>query len=371
VTAANAPAFRVAIVGCGVISRAYAHTMRKLGFVELAACVDDLPGRADELAAEFGAQASTLDAVLADPAIDAVVNLTPPLAHATVIRAVLGAGKAAFTEKPLGVELAEGTGLVDLAGVAGVRLGCAPDTFLGAGLQTARAVIDRGDIGEPLAANAFMLSPGPERWHPSPAIFYQHGAGPLFDMGPYYFTALVQLLGPARAISAAARASRAQRPILSEPLRGTMIDVEVPTHVGALVEFQSGPIATLVTSFDVQASRYRNIEVYGTEATLSVPDPNTFGGPLMVRRNGDEKWDEIELLPAHLPQQRGIGLADMMWAQRSGRAHRTSSALALHVLELMTGALEAAGSGRRVDLRTTCERAEPLPVGLAPNTFDD
>ena len=154
-------------------------------------------------------------------------------------------------------------------------------------------------------------------------------------------------------------------------MRGELIDVEVPTHVASLVEFESGPIATLVTSFDVQATRYRNIEVYGTEATLSVPDPNTFGGPLMIRRNGDEKWTEIELLPAHLPQQRGIGLADMMWAQRSGRAHRTSSALALHVLELMTGALTAAGEGRRVDLRTTCERADPLPVGLAANTFDD
>jgi predicted dehydrogenase len=260
---------------------------------------------------------------------------------------------------------------VDLANARGLRLGCAPDTFLGAGLQTSRAVIDRGDIGEPLAANAFMLSPGPERWHPSPALFYQRGAGPLLDMGPYYFTALVQLLGPARAISASARASRSQRPILSEPRRGELIDVEVPTHVGALVEFESGPIATLVTSFDVQASRYRNIEVYGTEATLSVPDPNTFGGPLMIRRNGDEKWTEIELLPAHLPQQRGIGLADMVWAQRSGRAHRTSSALALHVLELMTGALTAAAEGRRVDLQTTCDRAEPLPIGLAANTFDD
>jgi len=367
----NAPVTRVAIVGCGVISRAYAHTMRKLGNISLAACVDDLPGRAEELATEFGATASTLEAVLEDPTIDVVVNLTPPLAHAAVVGAVLDAGKAAFTEKPLGVELAEGAAVVDLANARGLRLGCAPDTFLGAGLQTSRAVIDRGDIGEPLAANAFMLSPGPERWHPSPALFYQRGAGPLLDMGPYYFTALVQLLGPARAISASARASRTQRPILSEPRRGELIDVEVPTHVGALVEFDSGPIATLVTSFDVQASRYRNIEVYGTEATLSVPDPNTFGGPLMIRRNGDEKWTEIELLPAHLPQQRGIGLADMVWAQRSGRAHRTSSALALHVLELMTGALTAAAEGRRVDLQTTCDRAEPLPIGLAANTFDD
>jgi predicted dehydrogenase len=362
---------RIAIVGCGVISRTYAHTLSQLPFVELAACVDDDTERAEKLASKFGAQARTFDAVLQDPEIDAVVNLTPPLAHLAISRAAIEAGKATFSEKPLGVELAEGRELVDLATARGVPLGCAPDTFLGAGLQTARAAIDRGDIGEPLAANAFMLASGPESWHPNPAIFYQHGAGPLLDMGPYYLTTLVQLLGPARAISAAARISRAQRPITSEPLRGQMLDVEVPTHVGSLVEFASGPIATLVTSFDVQATRYFNIEVYGTEATLSVPNPNTFTGPVRIKRTGDEEWTEIDLLPATIPQQRGIGLADMLWAQRTGRGHRTSSALALHVLELMTGALAAATAGRRVDLETTCERAAPLPVGLPENTFDD
>ena len=362
---------RVAIVGCGVISRTYAHTISQLGFVELAACVDDDTARAEKLARKFGARACSLAEVLADPGIDAIVNLTPPLAHAAVSRAALVAGKATFSEKPLGVELAEGRELVQLADANGTPLGCAPDTFLGAGLQTARAVIDRGDIGEPLAANAFMLGSGPESWHPNPAIFYQHGAGPLLDMGPYYLTTLVQLLGPARSISASARISRAQRPITSEPLRGQMIDVEVPTHVGSLVEFASGPIATLVTSFDVQATRYLNIEVYGSEATLSVPNPNTFDGPVRIKRNGDEAWSDVELLPANLPQQRGIGLADMMWAQRSGRAHRTSSALALHVLELMTGALVAADQGRRVELETTCGRAAPLPIGLPANTFDD
>ena len=362
---------RVAIVGCGVISRTYAHTISELAFVQLAACVDGEPGRAEELAAKFGARACSLDDALADPGIDAIVNLTPPLAHSAVSRTALEAGKATFSEKPLGVELAEGQELVARASAGGTRLGCAPDTFLGAGLQTARAVIDRGDIGEPLAANAFMLGSGPESWHPNPTIFYQHGAGPLLDMGPYYLTTLVQLLGPARSISASARISRAQRPITSEPMRGQLIDVEVPTHVGSLVEFASGPIATLVTSFDVQATRYFNIEVYGTEATLSVPNPNTFGGPVRVKRNGDEAWTDIELLPATLPQQRGIGLADMMWARRTGRAHRTSAALALHVLELMTAALVSAEQGRRISLETTCERSAPLPLGLPADTFDD
>jgi predicted dehydrogenase len=362
---------RVAIVGCGVISRTYAHTLSQMPFVELAACVDEDATRAEELASKFGGTARSFDAILADPDIDAVVNLTPPLAHLEVSKASLAAGKVTFSEKPLGVEFGEGKELVDLATGGNTSLGCAPDTFLGAGLQTARAVVDRGDIGEPLAANAFMLGSGPESWHPNPTIFYLHGAGPLLDMGPYYLTTLVQLLGPARSVSASARISRAQRPIASEPQRGQLIDVEVPTHVASLVEFESGSIATLVTSFDVQATRYFNIEIYGTDATLSVPNPNTFGGPVRIKRNGDEAWTDIELLPAHLPQQRGIGLADMLWAQDTGRAHRTSSALALHVLELMTGALMAAEQGRRVDLETTCERAAPLPVGLAPNTFDD
>jgi predicted dehydrogenase len=362
---------RVAIVGCGVISRTYAHTLSQLPFIELAACVDEDPARAEKLASKFGARARSFDAVLQDPDIDAVVNLTPPLAHLAVSRASLEAGKATFSEKPLGVELAEGKELVNLAASGNTRLGCAPDTFLGTGLQTARAVIDRGDIGEPLAANAFMLGSGPESWHPNPAIFYRHGAGPLLDMGPYYLTTLVQLLGPARAVSASARVSRARRPITSEPLRGQMLDVEVPTHVASLVEFASGPMATLVTSFDVQATRYFNLEVYGTEATLSVPNPNHFEDPVRIKRNGDDAWTDVDLLPATLPQQRGIGLADMMWAQKSGRPHRASGQLALHVLELMTGALAASEQGRRIDLETTCERAAPLPVGLAPNTFDD
>ena len=362
---------RIAIVGCGVISRTYAHTISQFDFMELAACVDAEPGRAEALSAPYGAEARPLADVLGDPAIDAVVNLTPPLAHEAVSRAALEARKATFSEKPLGVELTEGQRLVDLACERGVRLGGAPDTFLGAGLQTARAAIDRGDIGEPLAANAFMLGSGPESWHPSPTIFYQRGAGPLFDMGPYYLTTLVQLLGPARSVSASARISRAKRLITSEPLRGQVIDVEVPTHVGALVEFAAGAIASLVTSFDVQATRYYNIEVYGSEATLSVPNPNTFDGPVRIKRNRDEAWTDIDLLPARLPQQRGIGLADMMWARRTGRAHRASAPLALHVLEIMTGALSAAEQGRRLDLQTTCERAAPLPTGLAPNTFDD
>jgi predicted dehydrogenase len=363
---------RVALVGCGVISHAYARKLSALPFVELAACADLVPERAAELARRYAIpRALALDALWADPEIDTVVNLSVPLAHAEVTRAALDAGKAVYSEKPLGVELAEGRELVDLAAKQGVRLGCAPDTFLGAGLQTCRKLIDDGAIGEPVAANAFMLSPGPERWHPGPQIFYQRGAGPLFDMGPYYLTALVHLLGPARRVTGSARISHAEREIGSEPLRGQRMPVEVPTHVASVIDFEAGPLATLVTSFDVQASRYRHIEVYGTEGTLCVPDPNTFGGPVRVRRAGDEQWSELPLSHANGEQSRGIGLGDMLWAERTGRLHRASGDLALHVLELLCSVIEASEQGRHVTLATTCTRPAALPTGLADDRFDD
>jgi predicted dehydrogenase len=354
-----------------VISPAYVKTLGQLEHVAVAACVDAMTEKAEALAQTCGAKPASFESVLDDPSVDAVVNLTPPLAHAAVTRAVLEAGKAAFSEKPLGVDFADGLALRDLARDRGLRLGCAPDTFLGTGLQTCRAAIDRGDIGEPLAANGFMLAPGPEWWHPDPAFFYARGSGPLLDMGPYYLTALVQLLGPATSVIGTGRISRPQRTIYSKPRRGELIDVVAPTHTSLGIEFAAGPVATLVTSFDVAASRYRCLEIYGTEGTLAVPDPNTFRGPVLRRGLRDQWWHDVELLPATLPQQRGIGLADMLWASRTGRAHRASGGLALHVLEIMDGALTSSRDGRRFALTTTCERAAPLPSDLAPGTFDD
>ncbi len=216
-----------------------------------------------------------------------------------------------------------------------------------------------------------MLSSGPEWWHPDPAFFYRRGAGPLLDMGPYYLTTLVHLLGPARSVMASARITHAQRRITSQPRAGTSIEVEVPTHVSGLIDFEGGATATLTTSFDVQASRLRNIEIYGTEATLSVPDPNTFDGPVEIRAFGEHEWRPIPLVEATIPQSRGIGLADMVWASRSGRPHRASSDVALHVLEIMSAMVASSDEGRRIELTTTCERPAPLPAGLAPNTFDD
>lgn len=362
---------RVAIAGCGVIAPNYVGTFRELGWVELVACADMIPERASALADAHGIPvATTLDELVGRDDVDVVVNLTPPLAHHDVSSAALAAGKAVFSEKPLGVDRAEGESLTALAAHHGVRLGCAPDTFLGAGLQTARAAIDAGLIGEPLAATAFMLGRGPEWWHPNPEIFYQRGAGPLLDIGPYYFTALVQLLGPVRAVTASARISRAKRPILSEPRRGEEIVVEVPTFVSTSIEHEAGPVATLVTSFDVLATRRRNIEIYGTEATLAVPDPNTFGGPVQIRGALDTEWRDLPLRAANLPQRRGIGAADMIWATTHGRAHRCSAQLAMHVLEAMTSAIDSARDGARVTLATSCAPAPLLPEGLAANEYD-
>ena len=363
---------RVGIVGCGVISKVYAEKLNALPFVELVACADLLPESAAKLAAEHGIpRVLAVEALLADPEIDVVVNLTVPTAHAQVSRAALDAGRSVYCEKPLGLDLEEGRGLLDAAAKQGVRLGCAPDTFLGGGLQTCRKLIDEGAIGEPVAANAFMLSPGPESWHPGPEIFYQRGAGPLFDIGPYYLTALVMLLGPARRVTASGRITRAKREIKSAPRAGELMNVEVPTHVASVVDFASGPIATLVVSFDVQASRYRCLEIYGSEGTLSVPDPNTFGGPVQIRRSFRDEWQNVELSHPNAAQSRGIGLGDMVWAMGSGRSHRASGELALHVLDLMESCIRASEAGAHIELATTCERPAALPVGLGDDAFDD
>ncbi len=361
---------RVGIVGCGNIAPVYVRTLRELGWVEVAGFTDVSHERAEAFASRYGGVPMDLEQLLADPTIDAVVNLTPAQFHVPVTRAILESGKAAFSEKPLGIELSDGEELVALAAAKGVRLGCAPDTFLGVGLQTARSVIDRGLIGEPLAANGFMMSFGPEWWHPNPEIFYGSGAGPLFDVGPYYLSALTFLLGPAVAVSGAARIGIEERVIHARGRVGDTFRATVPTHVSSLIEFASGALGTLVTSFDVKASRYRNLEIYGTEGTLSVPDPNTFGGPVSIRGVINDEWREIPTPAPHIPQQRGIGLADMLSATSAGRPHRASAEQALHVLDLMTGAIASADSGHRHQLTTTCGRSAPLRFDRPANTFD-
>ncbi|MCU0487196.1 MAG: Gfo/Idh/MocA family oxidoreductase, partial [Anaerolineales bacterium] len=253
--------------------------------------------------------------------------------------------------------------MLHLAADKGLRVGCAPDTFLGAGLQTCRKLIDEGAIGDPVGATAFMMRHGPEDWHPSPEFFYQAGGGPLFDVGPYYLTALVSLLGPVQGVSGLARITFPERVIGSLPKRGQKIHVEVPTHVNALLEFASGITGTFITSFDVWHSDLPWIEIYGSQGTLSVPDPNTFGGPVVLRKPHAAAAETIPLLPLREHNSRSLGVADMAAAMREGRPHRANGELAYHVLDIMHTIHRASQERRHLALESTCTRPAPLEPG--------
>lgn len=290
--------------------------------------------------------------------------------------AILAAGKHAYCEKPFAVYRAEGQKVLALAKEKDLLVGCAPETFLGGGLQTCRKLIDDGWIGQPIAASAFMMGHGPEGWHPNPDFFYQIGGGPLFDMGPYYLTALVALLGPAKKVAGFARRSFPERIITNRTNRyGERIPVEVPTHITGTVEFASGAISTLIISFDVWGSQLPRIEIYGSEGTLAVPDPNTFNGPVYIKRapydiHNQPNWEEVPL--THNPHvKRGIGVADMAYAITRGRSHRVSGALAYHVLDLMHAFYDASDKEQYLSLDSSCDQPAPLPVGLLPGKLDD
>jgi len=363
---------RVGIIGCGNISNAYLNACRRFASLTVTAVADLDAARAQHKAAEFGLSALTPEALLADPSIELVINLTVPMAHAEVSRRALAAGKHVYSEKPLATELAHGEALVALARERGLRLGCAPDTFLGGGLQTCRKLLDDGWLGTPVAATAFMMSRGPESWHPNPFFFYQPGGGPLLDMAPYYLTAIINLLGPVRRVVSMARRSFETRRATSKELYGTIIPVEVETHVVGVLEHQGGAISTLITTFDVAASELPRLEVYGSEGTLSAPDPNTFGGPVRLRRWGAESWSELPISHGYRTGNwRGLGAADLAQAMRTGRPHRASGDLAYHVLEVMLAILAVAHSGQAQTLTSTVSRPAPLPLGLLEGELDD
>ncbi|MEE8391355.1 MAG: Gfo/Idh/MocA family oxidoreductase, partial [Anaerolineae bacterium] len=358
------------------ISGIYLQTNDTFEILDIVACADLVMERAREQAAKYNVpKACATEELLADPEIELVVNLTNPDAHAEVgIRAV-EAGKSVYNEKPLALTRKEARRLLDAASVQGasaqgVRVGGAPDTFLGGGLQTCRKMIDDGWIGEPIGAMAFMLCHGHESWHPNPAYYYQPGAGPMFDMGPYYLTALTTLMGPVRRVTGSARITFPERTITSQPLYGTTIEVNTPTHVACVLEFASGAIGTILTSFDVWAHELPHIEIYGTEGSMSVPDPNTFGGPVRVRRAGAAEWSDVPLTHGYTENGRGIGVADMAYALRSGRPHRANGELAYHVLDIMHASLESAQEGRHIELSSTCSRPSPLPMGLPKGVLD-
>ncbi len=362
---------KVGIVGCGTISGIYLKNARWLSAIEVAACADLFVERAEARAAEYGVpKACSVAELLADPTIEIVLNLTIPNAHAEIALAALEAGKSVYNEKPLAISREDGQRMLALAAEKGLRVGCAPDTFLGGGIQTCRKLIDDGAIGQPVAAIATMMNHGPEHWHPDPDFYYQVGAGPMFDMGPYYLTALVNLIGPVRRVTGSAQITTPERTITSQPKQGATIHVTTPTHVAGLMDFAGGAVGTIITSFDVWGSTLPCIEIYGTQGTLSVPDPNTFGGPVRLNRARQQEWEDVPLAYGHTENSRGLGLADMAAALRSGRPHRASGALAYHALDLMHAFHDASRTGTHIDIASTCDRPAPLPLGLAPGEVD-
>ena len=355
---------RIGLVGCGIISSRYIEVIGDLPEIDIVACADMIPAATERQAEKYGLTDLSVDEILNAPDIDIILNLTPPTAHYPVSKAALESGKSVYSEKPLAATFAEGKALRDLASQKNLRLGCAPDTFLGAGHQSARLYLDEGTVGAPVAANAFMMSRGHEYWHANPAFFYKPGGGPMLDMGVYYLTALVHLLGPVVRVTGSARATWSERTILSQPRKGEIIEVEVPTYVTGILDFECGAIGTVITTFDTKASGLPRIELYGSTGTLNLPDPNTFGGPLQVRTHEDVSWKELPLRFGHAGNSRGIGPADMAVCAVEGEPHRANGEMALHVLEIMEAIHVASETGRHVDLTTSCERPRPLPEGV-------
>lgn len=363
---------RIGVVGCGNISPIYFKAGRTSEMLDIQACSDLIPERSHGRAKEFEVpRVCSTEEIMADPSIEIVLNITQPVNHAGVALQAVDAGKSVYNEKPLTIEREQAQAVLKIAREKGLLVGGAPDTFLGAGLQTCRKLIDDGWIGEPVGATAFMLCHGHESWHLDPEFYYEAGGGPMFDMGPYYLTALVSLLGPIKRVCGSARISFKELVITSQPKCGKVINVDVPTHVAGVLDFECGAIATIVTSFDVWHHQLPHIEIYGTRGSLSCPDPNAFGGPVRIRLAADDEWREIPLAHIYSENSRGLGLADMASALRTGRRHRANESLTYHVLDIMHAIHEASASDKYVALKSTCERPAPLPLGLRHGEADE
>ncbi len=355
----------IGIIGCGNISSIYLKASRLFDILQVVACADIDMERARSQAGKYGVpKVYTVEELLADPEVEIVVNLTVPNTHAEVALKAIAAGKAVYSEKPLATRREDGKAILEVARARQVRVGNAPDTFLGGGFQTCIKLINDGQIGTPVAATAFRLNHGMEYWHPDPYFFYQPGAGPMFDVGPYYLTALIAMMGPIRRVTASMQTTFPERTVTSEPKYRTKIPVNTPTHIAGIMEFASGAVGTILTSFDVWHHHLPFIEIYGTEGTLSTPDPNRFDGPVYIRQVNDETWREVPLTHGYTSNSRGLGIADMAYAMRSDRLHRANGEMAYHVLDVIESFMQSATEGRHVMLTSTCTRPEPLNSGV-------
>ncbi len=346
---------RIGLIGCGKISAAYLRAAPDYPVLDMIACADIDHAAAERVGAEFGLQAMGVDALLARDDIEAILNLTVPGAHAPVNLAALQAGKHVYCEKAFAVDPAAGAEVLAAARERGLRVGSAPDTFLGAGHQTVRALVDAERIGRVVAASAIWMGHGHESWHPNPSFFYEPGGGPHFDMGPYYLTALVHALGPVRAVTAMTGRAFDSRTVGSGPNAGAVVPVQVNTHLSGTLEFVSGCIGTIAMSFDVWKHSHPLMELYGTAGSISAPDPNGFGGPVLVADPGGE-WTEVPLAAGPTDNARSIGLADMCIGLRSGAPHRCSGELAQHGLEVMAAFDRSAAERAQISIDSRPDR---------------
>ncbi len=349
---------KTSIVGCGNISDIYLKNLSGVfSVIDLKGCTDIYPERVKEKQDEYGFEKAykDLDEMLGDSEIEIVLVLTQPPYHYEICKKVLEAGKNVYVEKPLSLTKKQGAELKALADKKGLLAGGAPDTFLGAGIQTCRDIIEQGLIGVPIAASANMMCHGHESWHPDPEFYYEVGGGPMFDMGPYYLTALVNLLGPVNNVAASTSMAFSERTITSEKKFGKKVKVEIPTHVTGLLNFESGAVGTIVTSFDVWRHSMPCIEIYGTEGSISVPDPNGFGGSVKYQKHQGE-WQEYPLTYEYSENSRGLGVADMAVAIRTGKSPRAGIELTYHVLDIMQSLHEASDSKKNVEIESTCEK---------------
>ncbi|MFD2840518.1 Gfo/Idh/MocA family protein [Populibacterium corticicola] len=361
----NRDTLGVGIVGAGVISQEYLNNLKRMPHLDVRWVADQDINRAASRAQQFGVpHAGTVDDMLADTSVDIVVNLTIPAAHHEISSRAIEAGKNVWSEKPLSLDVKSGRELLEQAKHRGVRIASAPDTILGAGFQNALRLVSSGAIGTPITATAIFQTDGPESWHPAPAFLYAQGAGPLFDIGPYYLAALAQILGPARSVSAVGTRSRDTRTIASGPNAGTTFPVEVFTHVSALITFETGSTAQVTLSFDSSLPRAGIVEISGTEGTLAFPDPNEFAGATHLWRRGA---NQPEVVPSPtFDWSRGIGVSNLASSLLSGQIEHANGNFALHVLDIMESINEAAVSNQVVEISSRFIPTAPLSAGWDP-----
>lgn len=350
----------IGIVGAGVISEIYMQNLSsKFPGTYLVGVSDIIPERAQKRAEQFNTTAYTNEELFNHPDVELIVSLTPPLEHAKIGLAALEAGKSYYTEKPFATDRADGQKMMDLAREKGLYVGSAPDTFMGGGLQMCRALIDQGLIGEPIAVDAAIRNHGMEAWHPEPDFFFAPGAGPLLDVGVYYVTAMATILGPYKSVNAMAKATFSERTIGNGEREGEKIPVTTPTHIVATIEFESGVLGSLTASFDLWETDYATLTIYGTEGTLRLPDPNTFGGPIQYLQGGTDRWIDIPVTVPNQENGRGLGANDLAEAMRNDGKSRVDGSLGFHVLDFMMSVLESAEEGVRKDVQSTFDRPAP------------